>query len=69
MMNTQPLDDQDPGHGSAIPDFVRTPATDAPTRVLRSEDVLAGDRSVEILHAGSRYRLSVTATGKLILTK
>lgn len=42
----------------------------APARpVLRSEDVLSGHRAVEILHAGVRYRLSVTAMGKLILTK
>jgi hemin uptake protein HemP len=41
----------------------------APVRVLLSEDVLGGDRSVEIVHAGNRYRLSVTSTGKLILTK
>lgn len=38
-------------------------------RVLRSEDVLRGQRAVEILHAGVRYRLSVTSLGKLILTK
>lgn len=37
--------------------------------VLRSEDVLKGQRAVEILHAGVRYRLSVTSMGKLILTK
>lgn len=37
--------------------------------VLRSEDVLAGHRAVEIVHGGLRYRLSVTAMGKLILTK
>lgn len=37
--------------------------------VLRSEDVLRGQRAVEILHAGVRYRLSVTSMGKLILTK
>lgn len=37
--------------------------------LLRSEDVLCGQRAVEILHAGVRYRLSVTSMGKLILTK
>lgn len=37
--------------------------------VWRSEDVLAGHRAVEIVHAGVRYRLSVTSLGKLILTK
>lgn len=48
------------GQGSGAP---------ASPAVLRSEDVLCGQRSVEILHAGGRYRLSVTALGKLILTK
>lgn len=37
--------------------------------VLRSEDMLRGQRAVDILHAGVRYRLSLTALGKLILTK
>ena len=37
--------------------------------VLRSEHFLQGQRAVEILHAGVRYRLSVTSMGKLILTK
>ncbi|MDE2300745.1 MAG: hemin uptake protein HemP [Burkholderiales bacterium] len=43
---------------------------DAPAlSVLHSEHVLQGQRAVEILHAGVRYRLSVTSMGKLILTK
>lgn len=53
----------------AHPPAPAAPAGDAPPRVLRSEDVLGGQRSVEIVHAGVRYRLSVTAMGKLILTK
>lgn len=31
--------------------------------------MLRGRRSVDILHAGARYRLSLTSMGKLILTK
>lgn len=32
-------------------------------------DLLAGQRSIALIHAGQQYRLSVTRNGKLILTK
>lgn len=55
------------------PGGANRPATQSPEApplsVLRSEHVLQGQRAVEILHAGVRYRLSVTSMGKLILTK
>jgi hemin uptake protein HemP len=38
-------------------------------RMISSSDLLGGDRLVIIRHAGENYRLQVTATGKLILTK
>lgn len=38
-------------------------------RILRSEDILAGQREVQILHEGETYRLRVTRRGKLILQK
>lgn len=38
-------------------------------RVLRSEEILQGSREVVIDHAGQLYRLRLTSTGKLILTK
>ena len=53
---------------SAADPEVANPETPA-LPVLRSEDVLSGHRAVEIVHAGARYRLSVTSMGKLILTK
>jgi hemin uptake protein HemP len=37
--------------------------------VLRSEDLLRGEREVRILHGGEAYRLRVTSNDKLILTK
>lgn len=37
--------------------------------VLRSEELLRGRREVTILHAGSAYRLRLTAKDRLILTK
>jgi len=38
-------------------------------RTLRSEDLLAGQREVFIVHRGEVYRLRVTRRGKLILHK
>lgn len=40
-----------------------------PLRSLRSEDILQGQKEIVIEHGGQRYRLRVTAAGKLILTK
>jgi hemin uptake protein HemP len=39
------------------------------TRTLSSDELLRGDRSVDISHNGSVYRLHATRLGKLILTK
>jgi hemin uptake protein HemP len=36
---------------------------------LNSETLLGGAREVRIHHAGAVYRLQLTATGKLLLTK
>lgn len=38
-------------------------------RTITSEQLLRGERVVVILHRQEEYRLQVTATGKLILTK
>jgi len=38
-------------------------------RTFRSEDLLAGQREVFIVHRGEVYRLRVTRRGKLILHK
>lgn len=46
------------------------PTAPAPTtRRLHSQDLLGQAQEVEILHAGSVYRLRQTTLGKLILTK
>jgi hemin uptake protein HemP len=37
--------------------------------LLNSQDLLQGERSVEIVHNGAIYRLYATRLGKLILTK
>jgi hemin uptake protein HemP len=65
------LPDPDPRRAQAPsrpldgPGAVALPAS----RLLHSDDLLRGGKTVDILHAGVRYRLSVTALGKLILTK
>lgn len=38
-------------------------------RRLTSEELFAGTREILIAHAGQEYRLRITTTGKLILTK
>jgi hemin uptake protein HemP len=38
-------------------------------RILRSEELLRGDREIVIMHAGETYRLRITRNDKLILTK
>ena len=44
-------------------------AKSSEARTLTSEQLLRGERVVVILHRQEEYRLQVTATGKLILTK
>jgi len=46
-----------------------SPAPGEPARLLRSEDLLQGAREVWIEHGNERYRLRLTASGKLYLTK
>jgi hemin uptake protein HemP len=38
-------------------------------RTISSRELLGGDRLVIIRHEREEYRLQITATGKLILTK
>ena len=48
-----------------------SPAVIQPTAsvCMHSEDLLRGQKAVEIVHNGSTYRLQATRLGKLILTK
>ena len=39
------------------------------TDCVNSDDILRGQKAVEINHKGSTYRLQATRLGKLILTK
>ena len=36
---------------------------------IRLSDIMAGNRELVIEHEGQEYRLRITASGKLILTK
>lgn len=40
-----------------------------PTREIDVASLIGTEREVVLLHRGERYRLRVTANGKLILTK
>ncbi len=40
-----------------------------PARVIRSEELFAGERVVLIQHAGDQYRLLITRNDRLILQK
>lgn len=47
----------------------RTKAAGGTLKQLRSTDLFSGRQEIEILHAGETYRLRMTRSGKLILTK
>jgi hemin uptake protein HemP len=51
-------------------DPVATPAGEPETlRIIRSEELFAGERIVLIQHAGEQYRLLITRNDRLILQK
>ena len=64
---------------SSLPSF--TPRSDSyfhgsspseqaqPTQAVNSRDLLQGQKTVDISHNGTIYRLQATRLGKLILTK
>ena len=59
---------QTPSEG--IPDRVATTRDTAfNVRLIRSEDLFCGDQEILIRHGSEIYRLRVTRSGKLILTK
>ncbi|WP_254506893.1 hemin uptake protein HemP [Anatilimnocola floriformis] len=43
--------------------------TNEPVRIIPAEELFAGRREIWIQHGDQRYRLRITAAGKLILTK
>jgi hemin uptake protein HemP len=57
MSDNDPPDSSD---GTGRPDVIRS---------IASDELLAGQRMIIIRHGREEYRLQVTGTGKLILTK
>ncbi len=45
------------------------PLATEPERVICVRELLGRDRAVVLIHAGQRYRLSLTSKDRLILTK
>ncbi len=62
-ISRMPLPDSTRSDSSSTP-----PGGEAPI-VVRSEELLDGQREILILHAREVYRLRLTRNGKLILTK
>jgi hemin uptake protein HemP len=63
---------EQPSPSESNPPDQPSPAASAPgepARLLKSEDLLQGAREVWIEHGNERYRLRLTASGKLYLTK
>ena len=59
----------DPLPAAAEPPATARPVPPREPRQWTSEALLEGDREALIEHAGSIYRLRLTPSGKLILTK
>ncbi|MBX3441069.1 MAG: hemin uptake protein HemP [Planctomyces sp.] len=61
----------DPDKPNQTPDSSPTHRHDDanPEPVIRSSSLFAGHREVQIEHDGVTYRLRITRSGKLILTK
>lgn len=60
-MQPEPEQDPQPANPPSMP-------ADQP-RIIQAEELFAGQREVWIQHGDQRYRLRITAAGKLILTK
>jgi hemin uptake protein HemP len=43
--------------------------TPTPRKVISAQDLFAGEREIQIEHAGERYRLRITRRNKLVLQK
>jgi hemin uptake protein HemP len=70
----QGLNSRKTGHVRSGRDDTRGPDQPAPPpagklRRLEVSEILKGEREAILEHAGQEYRLRITATGKLILTK
>ncbi len=69
MSNTLSLPRSSTCVPGAQPDVSGGMASGANQACMNSDDILRGQKTVEITHNGSTYRLQATRLGKLILTK
>lgn len=69
--HTTPMRLSEPVHSGQAPDFSTTSSVAGARAlpVVDSEDLLRGQKTVDINHNGAVYRLQATRLGKLILTK
>ena len=58
-----------PFQTAAAPSRGPSASAGAAPRIVPSQELLAGQKTVEILHNGLLYRLQATRLGKLILTE
>lgn len=58
-----------PSRAASYPQNIRPQAADNQRSCVDSTDILRGQKTVDIQHNGSTYRLQATRLGKLILTK
>lgn len=65
-----PMSDASANAVAGKPPPRQLPSAPSPvTASIRSEQLLQGNKQVEIVHNGAVYRLQATRQGKLILTK
>jgi hemin uptake protein HemP len=67
-MNGDDASDATRGPAAGVPPEGTQPPADA-ARVIRSEEIFAGRRTVVIQHADVQYRLLITRNDRLILQK
>jgi hemin uptake protein HemP len=57
------------GNDAKTPPTAHAPASAGRPRRLKVSELLEGEREAILEHGGQDYRLRITASGKLILTK
>jgi hemin uptake protein HemP len=66
MSESQDMGEDDVGRS---PNSLPATSETEPARLIRSEELFAGERIVLIQHAGEKYRLLITRNDRLILQK
>jgi hemin uptake protein HemP len=69
LANSGDMQSEQPDADDHDPDDPNAPRADDQPRIIPAEELFAGRREIWIQHGDQRYRLRITAAGKLILTK